>query len=171
MSFTLYSHRGNIWGPNIERENTLDYIDEAINARFGVEIDVWLHSDNNIYLGHDEPTTLVSYEYLILRHDQLLLHAKNISAFTYFSSRTRFNTFFHTEEAIVYSTSGNIIVHPKHYPVDLVTSDNYIYSMPELSNIKVPKFKSIISDYVGFVRQQYEGKSVKSNLPEIMLYE
>ena len=42
MSYKLYSHRGNLFGPIPERENKPDYIDEAISAGFNVEIDIWL---------------------------------------------------------------------------------------------------------------------------------
>ena len=38
----LISHRGNVNGQNIERENTLSYIDEANFLGYDVEIDVWM---------------------------------------------------------------------------------------------------------------------------------
>ena len=34
------AHRGNIRGPNPERENSPDYIDEAIQSGYYVEVDV-----------------------------------------------------------------------------------------------------------------------------------
>ena len=37
----LISHRGNLEGPNPERENHPDYIYEAIQAGYDVEIDIW----------------------------------------------------------------------------------------------------------------------------------
>jgi hypothetical protein len=48
MSYTLYAHRGNLFGPKPELENTPDYIDQAIKFGFKVEVDVWLNSDNNL---------------------------------------------------------------------------------------------------------------------------
>jgi glycerophosphoryl diester phosphodiesterase len=65
MSYTLYAHRGNLFGPKPELENTPDYIDEAIKFGFKVEVDVWLKEDGNLYLGHDKPDNLVSFEYKI----------------------------------------------------------------------------------------------------------
>ena len=56
------SHRGNLHGPNSCLENTLDYITEAINCGFDVEIDVWLHK-NKWYLGHDEPQVLTDLNF------------------------------------------------------------------------------------------------------------
>ncbi len=35
------SHRGNLTGINLERENSPDYIMEAVTADFDVEVDVW----------------------------------------------------------------------------------------------------------------------------------
>ena len=37
----LISHRGNLEGPNPERENHPDYIYGALQAGYDVEIDVW----------------------------------------------------------------------------------------------------------------------------------
>ena len=50
----LISHRGNLNGPNKERENHPDYIWEALQAGYEVEIDVWW-VDGKFKLGHDEP--------------------------------------------------------------------------------------------------------------------
>ena len=36
----LIAHRGNTIGPNIEKENHPDYIDEAIKKGFDVEVDI-----------------------------------------------------------------------------------------------------------------------------------
>ena len=35
------SHRGNLEGPNPERENNPDYISEALERVYSVEVDVW----------------------------------------------------------------------------------------------------------------------------------
>jgi len=37
----LISHRGNIDGKQLNRENHPDYIEEALNLKFDVEVDVW----------------------------------------------------------------------------------------------------------------------------------
>ena len=37
----LIAHRGNISGIDSERENSPDYIDEAISQGYDVEIDAW----------------------------------------------------------------------------------------------------------------------------------
>lgn len=170
MSFKLYSHRGNLYGPNPERENKLDYINEAVSLGFNVEIDIWLTEDNNIMLGHDNPETLVTFEYLMSFHDSLLLHAKNIAALMYFSSRTRFNVFYHTDEHAVISSNGNIIIHPNSYS-SIIPSKDVIYSMPELSKVKLTSRKSVITDYAGDLYEYYTNQYFDFNkIPEILRY-
>jgi len=48
----LISHRGNINGKNLERENSFPYIQEALQLGYEVEIDIWV-INNEVYLGHD----------------------------------------------------------------------------------------------------------------------
>jgi len=50
----IIAHRGNLTGPNPLRENSIDYIEEAISEGFDVEIDLWVE-DNQCHLGHDGP--------------------------------------------------------------------------------------------------------------------
>lgn len=171
MSYTLYAHRGNLFGPKPELENTPDYIDQAIKFGFNVEVDVWLQKDGNLYLGHDKPETIVTFEYLFLRHDSLLIHAKNIEALLYLSSRTRLNVFYHTDEHTVISSNGNIIFHPQHYP-DVVVPADCIYSMPELSSKKLYPYKNLITDYAGTLHSFYNTRNEddKRLLPEILRY-
>ena len=58
----LISHRGNLNGKS-DRENSPDYIDEALDQDFDVEVDVWYVS-GKWYLGHDEPTYEIELDYL-----------------------------------------------------------------------------------------------------------
>ena len=171
MSYTLYAHRGNLFGPKPELENTPDYIDQAIKFGFKVEVDVWLNSDNNLYLGHDKPETLISFEYLFIRHDNLLIHAKNLEALIYLSSRTRLNVFYHTDEHAVLSSNGNIIFHPDYYSDAVVPVDS-IFSMPELSSKKLLPYKNLITDYAGTLNAFYNSRDEddKRLLPEILRY-
>ena len=75
----LISHRGNVDGRIIERENHPDYIDEAIHAGYNVEIDVWM-IEGVLLLGHDEPQYGITQQWLNDRHYSLWLHCKNIEA-------------------------------------------------------------------------------------------
>ena len=71
------SHRGNTLGPDISKENSVDYINDAIKKGYDVEIDVWFQKEN-FYLGHDKPTYLVDDKYLL--NKKLWCHSKNLDS-------------------------------------------------------------------------------------------
>ena len=75
----LISHRGNISGKDLENENKPDYILNAINLNYNVEIDVWKYKDK-LYLGHDEP--LFKFDKNLLNYSSYLwFHAKKFRCF------------------------------------------------------------------------------------------
>jgi hypothetical protein len=75
----IISHRGNLNGPLVDRENDPLYIDEAIALGFDVEVDVRL-IDDKVYLGHDDPDHEVSLSWLFERRYNLWIHCKNLEA-------------------------------------------------------------------------------------------
>ena len=114
------SHRGNIAGRNIERENSPDYIDEAIDSGFDVEIDIrimlGLTPPGDIYLGHDRPDHEVNLQWLDDRKDRLWLHSKNIDALNWFSkSSLKWNVFWHQTDDYTLTRNGNVWVYPGRY--------------------------------------------------------
>ena len=112
----LISHRGNTNGPNKERENSPEYIQEALDAGYDVEIDVW-YIDGKFMLGHDEPQYQIDLEFLICR--ELWCHAKNLQALT--------------EMLRV----GNYIWHKFWHQNDryTITSDGYIWTGPRVLEV------------------------------------
>ncbi len=74
----IIAHRGNTEGSRPEYENKPDYILSALRLGFNVEVDVWCEG-GELYLGHDEPETLISAEFL--SDDRFWCHAKNVEAF------------------------------------------------------------------------------------------
>ena len=71
----IISHRGNLEGRIPEDENNPDYIHEAIESGFDVEIDLWLY-ENGFYLGHDEPQYQIDLKFL--KNERLWVHAKSM---------------------------------------------------------------------------------------------
>ena len=59
----LISHRGNIDGPNKDRENNPEYIQIALNNGYEVEVDIWF-KNNSFYLGHDKADFLIDENFL-----------------------------------------------------------------------------------------------------------
>ena len=87
-SIKLIAHRGNINGSLPERENTVSYIEEAIEKGFDVEIDIRAveHkeperqayiSPYSYVLGHDDGETEVAYEWLLL-HSESRYHPSRL---------------------------------------------------------------------------------------------
>tara|TARA_B100000530_G_scaffold311999_1_gene239382 strand:+ start:47 stop:505 length:459 start_codon:yes stop_codon:yes gene_type:complete len=111
VSPILISHRGNVTGPNSDRENHPDYIDEAISAGYNVEIDVWRISDEMI-LGHDVPQYKIDMNFLFDRQDSLWCHAKNVEALSFMTVWEKLNCFWHQEDDVTLTSKGYIWTYP-----------------------------------------------------------
>jgi hypothetical protein len=104
------AHRGNVQGPNKSFENDPEYILEAIDLGFTVEIDVWF-LDNHFYLGHDKPQYLISSNFLIDNKYTLWCHAKNALALKELLSLDT-NCFWHNIDDMVVTSKGYIWAYP-----------------------------------------------------------
>jgi hypothetical protein len=139
----LISHRGNLIGPIPERENSQEYIQEALDKGFDVEIDVWVNN-NQIYLGHNTPQYAIDKIWLYLHKKNLWIHCKNIEAINYFTSELKlFNYFWHENDTITLTSRNNIWVYPGKQPIK-----NSIAVMPEIYNDDVSQCMGICSDYI-----------------------
>lgn len=105
----LISHRGNLFGPNSDKENHPDYIEDALKYGCDVEVDVW-YKHNKWYLGHDEPTYEVTSSFL--SEKRLWLHAKNGDAFNLLFQNYSANVFWHTTEDWVLTSKRYIWTYP-----------------------------------------------------------
>jgi len=75
----LISHRGNISGPDPERENSPEYIIEALNLGVDVEIDLWSYN-NKLFLGHDNAKYEIDKSFIENNKNKLWIHCKNLEA-------------------------------------------------------------------------------------------
>ena len=137
----LISHRGNIDGKIVERENHPDYIDEAIALGYDVEIDLWF-IDGRTYLGHDEPQYEIDDCWLEERTDKLWVHCKNVESLNWIRS-TILHYFWHEEDTLTLTSENYMWVYPGKQPI--VGS---IAVMPELENDNVLLCTGICSDYI-----------------------
>lgn len=106
------AHRGNLEGPNPEKENHPDYIKAALDAGFDVEIDVWFVGGKFI-LGHDKPQYEVEEEFLY--EGYFWQHAKNVEALHQLMEISRFediNCFYHDTDDCVLTSHGWIWTYP-----------------------------------------------------------
>mgnify|MGYP000075512356 CR=1 FL=1 len=106
----IISHRGNLKGPEPYTENTPEKIDYVLSLGYDVEIDVW-YKDNDFYLGHDTPVTLVPSSFLLNRSDFLWVHCKNIACV----NKLRFwdlNYFYHEHDMVTLTSKRYIWSYP-----------------------------------------------------------
>lgn len=138
----IISHRGNLDGPNKERENHPDTLLKALQKGYGIEFDVW-YVNGEWSLGHDEPKYAVPFDFLMnLGYDEgsvavrTWMHLKNLEAVQemismniygragrskqeiqdYLHGRQpskRLNYFWHQEDDITITNHGHIWAHPK----------------------------------------------------------
>jgi hypothetical protein len=102
----IISHRGNLDGPNPFRENSIDYIEEAISEGFDVEIDLRVE-DDGIYLGHDNPQYFITMCWLQKYKDVLWIHCKNREALEKLSTSViEFNYFWHESDTYTITSKG-----------------------------------------------------------------
>lgn len=145
----LIAHRGNIDGKNPDKENNPDYIMEAIDKGFNVEIDVWYIKDT-FYLGHDKPQYPINIDFL--KNDLFWIHTKNIEAIHQLNNytdeytfHTTTNFFFHNTDDCVLTSWGWIWT----YPDKPILSDSAIAVLPELfPNWDISLAGGICSDFI-----------------------
>ena len=135
------AHRGNTRGPNPERENTIDYIEEAIQQGYDVEIDIHLNK-GIIYLGHDKPEHEVSFRWLLKFKDYLWCHAKDILAFRILLDLDM-HTFMHDGDPVALTSKGYLWTNPGEILVP-----NSIAVMPDPAWLGSIDNVGICSDYM-----------------------
>ena len=117
----IISHRGNLFGPNPTEENKEEYILNAINLGYEVEIDVWF-VNGMFYLGHDKPEYKTSIDFI--SQNGLWVHCKNLEAL-YELTKTDLHYFWHQNDDFTL-TSKNIIW---TYPNKETTNNSVIVTL------------------------------------------
>ncbi len=139
----LIAHRGNLQGPQPEKENHPDHISSALSAQFEVEIDVW-YFDDKWFLGHDEAQYEIKKSFL--NNDRFWCHAKNIEAL-HEMLKEKIHCFWHQEDDITLTSKGYIWT----YPGKKLTEKS-ICVLPEKNNEQPKKVLGICSDYIANYR-------------------
>ena len=138
----LISHRGNVSGPNLERENTPSYLLEALALGVDVEVDVWV-VDSKIYLGHDSPDALVEESFIESIRDRAWYHCKNLEALALFTriGSVDYRYFWHQTDDYTLTSNGYIWVYPeKPYSSNSIIVDlrpDYSYKQGEVFGVCV----------------------------------
>lgn len=138
----LISHRGNISGIQKEKENSISYIEDALNCGYDVEVDIW-RIKNKLFLGHDFPQYEFDIDWLKSKCNNLWIHCKNYESVNYFLNFDIFNFFWHQYDDISITSLGYIWVFPGKQPIQ-----NSIAVLPELNEEDLSKCIGICSDYI-----------------------
>lgn len=144
----LYAHRGNVRGPQPAHANNPDYIDEAIELGFHVEVDLRTCNDD-LFLGHDFSTYPVSMAWLKARQKRLLIHAKDLATLLRLQ-KTDWHYFCHSREPFTLTSHQVIWHHDLSLPlsgiVPLITANH-------LRNAQRLRCFGICSDHVEVLRR------------------
>ncbi len=130
------SHRGNLNGKILEKENSPDYILEALNKGYDVEIDIWYN--NGWYLGHDEPVYKIEIDFFKDNFEKIWFHCKNLNAIVMFKNiENNFKSvqyFWHQNDSFTLTSNNYIWTYPgeilSKYSICILTeniniSENY----------------------------------------------
>lgn len=149
------SHRGNLNGPIPERENSPQYIDEALAAGFHVEVDVFVDSSGKIWLGNKSAVLQwsVPYGWLQDRAEHLLLHLKNTEATNLFSSTyTSWHFFCNEKDPYSLTSKGYILYWSRNVKKDTVNKYCLLPFIEKETLWKysrlIPSAGGVISDYI-----------------------
>ena len=137
----LISHRGNINGRIVEKENRPGYIEAAIKLGYDVEMDIWL-IDDGFYLGHDSPKYEVSYDWVFVRNEKLWLHCKNVDCISFLSS-SALNYFWHESDTVTLTSKKYIWAFPGKQPIK-----NSIAVLPECYVQNISQCVGVCSDVI-----------------------
>jgi len=143
------SHRGNINGREWERENRMDYIYEALEKGFDVEIDVW-YSDNQWWLGHDEP--LYKTGTSIFKNKKIWVHVKNPHAFQKIKEIKPCHYFWHDGDDYALTSKGIVWCHK-----DAIILPDSVAVLPESDDwykSELQQCSGICSDVIEHFRQE-----------------
>ena len=136
------SHRGNLFGPIKQNENKPEYINNALEKGFEVEIDVFIWK-SKLWLGHDNPLYEIAVKFL--RNPKLWCHAKNLEALNYLLEYKDINVFWHQEDDFTLTSKGYIWT----YPNKDITSKSILVVQEDISKNEIPNCLGICSDYIG----------------------
>ena len=143
----IISHRGNLNGVDLERENNPYYIDECIHKGFDVEIDLRT-KDHSFFLGHDYPQYSISIEWLLQRKNNLWIHIKDFQSLVkILDHKNELKFFCHEGDKYTLISNNMIWSHDLENPMN-----NYciipLLSIDQVKNYNQTGMFGICTDYV-----------------------
>lgn len=114
----LIAHRGNLYGPEKDKENQISHIERAIGIGFDVEIDIRSSSDDNVfYLGHDRPENKINISWLKNFSESLWIHCKDINSLRKMNG-SGLKYFWHDNDSFTLTSNELIWTYPRRTATD-----------------------------------------------------
>jgi hypothetical protein len=145
------SHRGNLSGPDKDKENKPSYIDNALKNGYDVEIDLRLFNDE-LFLGHDSPQYFVTLSWLLNRKSKLWIHCKDVESMLKIKN-CNLNYFWHENDKLTLTNKGFIWAYPSEEKIE-----DSIDVLPEtypMENYSL-KINGICSDHIEKYKNLYK---------------
>ena len=108
----IIAHRANISGPDCKRENRIFAIEECINLKLDVEIDLRFNQ-GQFYLGHDKIQEKIDIEWLNKYQDYLWIHCKDFESLNKLRG-TNLNYFWHNVDMFTLTSKQFIWTFPNN---------------------------------------------------------
>jgi len=152
----LIAHRGNLYGRQPERENTPEYLNEAIHLGYHVMVDAWYH-DGCFYFGERKPLWKPFPDWLPYAMNSVLLRARNPEALLE-ANKQGFNVFWHQSDSYALTSWGDLL---GFYGAP-ICGDSFVHMIPEhdgavdesyCENLAGYEASGLCSDYVGTLVQ------------------
>jgi len=134
------AHRGNLLGPDIEHENTTNYIQHAINKGYDVEVDVW-YIDGKLLLGHNAPMHDTNLSFL--QRPAIWAHAKNLPALEYLLNNN-VHCFWHENDERTLTSQHYIWT----YPDKEIVENSVLVVLTKHLNLIDNNIYAVCGDYV-----------------------
>ena len=149
----LISNCGNTNGINLEKQNTIDYVQSAIDENFIVVVDVWKNRNNNLFLGTYEPSYLVDLNFL--KKETIICRAKTLNTFEYLLLNN-IHCFMDGKDDFILTSQKLIWTYPGKQIVFNSIINMPEYLLPDISSILPLRCKGICSNYIQGIKKQLE---------------
>ena len=149
----LISHRGNIDGKNIKKENDPLYLLDTLKKGYHIEVDIW-YKKSIWYFGHDHAQYKIGNNQKLKNFckkniNKIWFHCKNVEALENMKD-TKYNYFWHDRDFYTITSKGFIWCFPGQKIIKKSVT-LFPKKFKNISKIKKMNLFAICSDYVSLL--------------------
>jgi hypothetical protein len=139
----LIAHRGNLFGRVPERENTPEYLNEAIHLGYHVMVDAWYH-EGCFWFGERKPIWKPHLDWLPYASNSVLLRARNPEALLA-AAEQGLNVFWHQTDSYALTSWGDLL---GFYGAPS-SGNSFVYVIPERDQPVDDSYREELAGYEG----------------------